>query len=156
MAPSTYIKGLCGSFGNTLTQFTGDVGASLYMWTSSQDPLQHREGISLRTACHTTLTGNECVNQIVIVLHSELTYTHTRSHDTEAASIIKESNIVITLTGALTASVHRLHRRCTSAAADTEEPLTHLPQDRVLHTWTHKSDGTNVNIQLEWKPEHLH
>lgn len=70
---STHIKGLCGSFGDPLAQFAGDAGAPLYMWTSSQDPLQHTESISLGTTCHSTLTGNQSVDQVILVLHSQLT-----------------------------------------------------------------------------------
>lgn len=75
----TYIKGLCSGFGDTLAQFAGDVWAPLYMWPSSQDPLQHAKGISLCTTRHTTLAGNKWVYEGVVVLHTQLTYTQTHT-----------------------------------------------------------------------------
>lgn len=74
-----YIKRLCSSFGNTLAHFTGDAGASLYMWPSSQDLLQHTEGISFCTTRHSTLTGNQCVDKVIFCLHSQLTYVKTQT-----------------------------------------------------------------------------
>lgn len=70
---SSYIKWLCCSFGNTLAQFAGDAGPPLHMGTCSQDPLQHTKGISLGTAYHPTLTDDQRMDQVVIVLHSQLT-----------------------------------------------------------------------------------
>lgn len=73
----TYIKRVCSSFGDNLAQFTGDVGASLYMWPRSQDPLQHTEGISLCASCGGALTGNQRVDQFVVSVYPQLTYVET-------------------------------------------------------------------------------
>lgn len=43
----THIEGLCGCLGDALAQFAGDVGASLYVWPGSQNPLQYTKGIGL-------------------------------------------------------------------------------------------------------------
>lgn len=54
-----------------------------------------------------------------------------------------------------TSAVHSLSHWHSSPTAGTQEPLAHLPQDRVLYTWMQKSDNTNISIQLKWNAEHL-
>lgn len=84
----TYIKRLCSSFGNTLAHFAGDVRASFDMWPSSQDPLQHTEGIRFRATCHSTLAGNQRMDEAVTGLQPHLTYMQTHTN---------HSNIIIIL-----------------------------------------------------------
>lgn len=45
---SAHIKRLCGGLGDALTEFAGDVRSSLDMWSGTQKPLQHAEGVGLR------------------------------------------------------------------------------------------------------------
>lgn len=49
-----------------------------------------------------------------------------------------------------TSTVQSLSHRRSSSTAGTQESLTHLPQDRMLYTCIHKSDNTDINIQLKW------
>lgn len=75
----TYIKRVCGSFGDALAQFTGDAGASFYTWPRSQDPLQHTEGISLCASRDGALTGNQRVDQVIVSVYPQLTYMETHT-----------------------------------------------------------------------------
>lgn len=141
----THIERLRGGFGDSLAHFAGDVGASLYMWPGSQDSLQHAEGVGLGAAHHGALARNQRVDQAVVVLRPQLTYTAARKAASTHRHVKHPQGMCGVVFGGFffTPAVQSLGHRCSSATAGTQESLTHLPQDRVLHTWTRtKSDRT--------------
>lgn len=122
------------------------------MWPGSQDSLQHAEGVGLAAAHHAALARNQRVDEAVVVLHPQLAYASARkaalTHRRVKCTLGMCEVVCVLFFCFFTSAVQSLGHRCSGAAAGTQESLAHLPQDRVLHTWTRtKSDRTVRNVR---------
>ena len=91
---------------------------------------------------------------------SSLFWTRTSpTHQQTTASwerLIHRSRGVMSLLNiSFTSTVQSLGRWCSGTAAGAQDPLAHLPQDRVLNTCMHKSDNIKRSSFIKWKTEHI-
>lgn len=131
----THIERLRGGFGDPLAHFAGDVGASLNVRPSSEDSLQHAEGVGLGAAHHTALARDQRVDQAVVVLRPQLPCARKAALTVNMSGALWECvRLGCVVCFFFTSAVQSLGHRCSRTTAGTQESLAHLPQDRVLHT----------------------